>query len=207
MRTKALLLSAALVAAGVASSMAQTSNVYSLNVVGYVNVVAPTGYSIVNNPLDSGNNTITNLFPAPANGTAIFVFTPGVGFVGQNFFNGWTTPSQQLAPGTGFFLFNPGAPVTNTFVGTVVQGTTTNSLASGYNLVGSTAPIAGVVDTGLNVPAVNGTAIFTYDPAAGFVGFNFFNGWAPSDPSVSVGQGFFVFQPVAVNWVQSFTVQ
>ena len=47
MRTKTLLLTAALAAAGVVSSMAQ---VYSVNSVGYVNLTLPNGFSMIANP-------------------------------------------------------------------------------------------------------------------------------------------------------------
>jgi hypothetical protein len=58
MRTKTLLLSAAAMAAGLVSSVAQ-SNVYSVNVVGYVNQVLPAGTLVaVANPLDNGTNTL-----------------------------------------------------------------------------------------------------------------------------------------------------
>ena len=64
MRTKTLLSTAALLAAGVATPMAQSSNVYSLNVVGYVNVPVYGGgqYNMICNPLNNANNNITNLF-------------------------------------------------------------------------------------------------------------------------------------------------
>ena len=48
MRTKTLLLTAALSAAGIATSMAQ---VYSANAVGYVNKLIPTGFSMIANPV------------------------------------------------------------------------------------------------------------------------------------------------------------
>src|ERR1041385_5044775 len=52
MRTKTLLLAAALTAAGLATSLAQ-SNVYSLNVVGYVNVnVAGNKFNMMSAPLN-----------------------------------------------------------------------------------------------------------------------------------------------------------
>src|SRR5437667_4436469 len=51
MRTKALLCAAGLLAAGVATSMAQ-SNVYSLNIVGYANVKIISGPGLYNNPFD-----------------------------------------------------------------------------------------------------------------------------------------------------------
>jgi hypothetical protein len=45
MRTKTLLVTAAALAAGLVSSFAQSSNVYSVNVVGYYNVTVPGGVS------------------------------------------------------------------------------------------------------------------------------------------------------------------
>jgi hypothetical protein len=208
MRTKTILLTAALVAAGVASSMAQ-SNVYSLNVVGYVNVALPTGFSIVNTPLDSGNNVDTNLFPSPANGTILYSFTASGGFSPDVYANGWSVPGFSLQPGHAYFYFNPTAnPVTNTFVGTVLQGTNTNALATGFSLVGSIPPISGTVDTNLSMPVENGTIVYTFlSSATGYVPYVYANGWTPSSPVIGVGQGFFVFQPAATNWVQTFTVQ
>lgn len=209
MRTKTILLTAALVAAGVASSMAQ-SNVYSLNVVGYVNTVIPaSGFTMVNTPLDSGNNVASNLFPTVANGTIIYSFTASSGFSPDVYDNGWSVPNFSLQPGSAYFYFNPTASaVTNTFVGTVLQGTNTNSLANGFSLVGSIFPTSGTVDTNLGMPTVNGTIVYTFlSSAVGYTSYVYDNGWVPSSPVISVGQGFFVFQPAATNWVQGFTVQ
>src|SRR5882672_2501980 len=72
MRTKTLICAAVLMAAGVATSLAQ-SNVYSLNVVGYVNV--PTtgagNFNMMANPLNNANNGITNLFATAQDGDQI----------------------------------------------------------------------------------------------------------------------------------------
>src|SRR5271165_5836493 len=61
MRTKSILLGAAALAAGLVTSMA--ANVYSVNVVGYVNVnVSSNQYSLLENPLDDGaGDIITNV--------------------------------------------------------------------------------------------------------------------------------------------------
>src|SRR3954468_1352288 len=63
MRTKTLLLTAALAAAGAASAMAQ--NVYSVNAVGYVNKSVVHGYSIVANPFVVANESLDALMPVP----------------------------------------------------------------------------------------------------------------------------------------------
>src|SRR5437867_4239192 len=62
MRTRTRICAAAL-AAGVLTSWAQ-SNVYSLNVVGYVNkqLVGSFAYNLIANPLKNANNNISNLF-------------------------------------------------------------------------------------------------------------------------------------------------
>src|SRR5215472_13564848 len=67
MRTKALLCAAAM-AAGALTTMAQ-SNVYSLNVVGYVNYPfnVAGNYYLVSNPLDNTNSDLNAIIPvAPA---------------------------------------------------------------------------------------------------------------------------------------------
>src|SRR5882672_6022591 len=65
MRTKALLCAAGMLAAGAATCMAQ-GNVYSLNVVGYINVSYTNKFQMVANQLDldgSGtNNTVQTVF-------------------------------------------------------------------------------------------------------------------------------------------------
>src|SRR5438309_1368093 len=138
MRTKTLLSLAALLAAGVATSMAQ-SNVYSLNVVGYYNVVVPpnTKELLVGNQLNntsgSGNNP-TNMFgPGNANlaGLQIAVYNPDGSLPG--FSQTFTYDADNLAwdpgtetvdwsPGKALYLKlgNVGAPATLTFVGEVL---------------------------------------------------------------------------------------
>ena len=59
MRTKTLLIAAAALAVGVATSMAQTT--YSQNVVGYINQVIPaSGYSIIGNTLTLTNGDVAD---------------------------------------------------------------------------------------------------------------------------------------------------
>jgi hypothetical protein len=80
MRTKTLLLTAALSAAGVATSMAQGA-VYSVNAVGYVNTPLVAGFNLVSNPLNNtaaNGNTIESLFAGVPDGTQVYKFENGV---------------------------------------------------------------------------------------------------------------------------------
>ena len=220
MRTKALLLAVALTAAGIASIQAQ-SNVYSVNVVGYVNVTIPTGYSAIANPLRSTDNTVSNLFSGSPAAVGNTVYTwDGSGFV-ANFYDDlggeWGNPGQVLAPGTGFFVRNPGAPYTNTFVGEVPQGSLSNNVPVGYTMTASQVPQAGFTkDLGLN--ALPGDFVYMWD-GSGFVAI-FYDDlsaeWSPAagftvdpvkGPQVGVAQSFFYRNIAGGTFVRSFTVQ
>jgi hypothetical protein len=223
MRTKTAILTAALVAAGALSSMAQ--NVYSVNVVGYVNVPVPHGFSLIANPLNATDNTVTALFAAKSTsgealGNTLYSWN-GIGFISNpndEFGAGWLNPTVDLSPGKGFFINNPGPSYTNTFVGTVLQGNLTNNPPSGYSLVASKVPQAGFVqDLGLN--AGLGDTIYMWN-GIGFIAINndeFGGGWPATagftvdnvkGPNVGVGISFFYFNFAnSATWVRNFQVQ
>jgi hypothetical protein len=225
MRTKTLLATAALIAVGAASSMAQ-SNVYSLNVVGYVNTVVEGGgaYNLICNPLNntSGGNYNTNLFKGLPDGANIFLWDSstydfsGTVPVYSEFFAAWDI-DVDLPVGQGFFLVNPGDTFTNTFVGEVVQGSVSRPIvgSGAYNAVGSTAPIGGSftnVIAGL-VPA-DGDNVFKWDTATyDFSGTvpvysEFFGTWDITALNINVGEAiFYVRSGEDTTWVRNFTVQ
>src|SRR5215472_12747397 len=114
MRTKTLLCAAAL-AAGVVSSMAQ-SNVYSLNVVGYVNVPMKGGinFNLLANPLLNANNDITNLYTtAASDGDQIFTWNAAIQDLGATVYtysiatHTWDG-NRLMKPGEGFFYLATG---------------------------------------------------------------------------------------------------
>ena len=225
MRTKALVCAAAL-AAGALASWAQ-SNVYSLNVVGYVNVQLPVGYSLVANPLDAGNNTVSNLFNTLAQdpdflGSTVYAWN-GSFFVANQldpFGTGWATPTAAFPPGLGFFIQNAGTTAkTNTFVGNVMQGHLVNALPTGYKVVGSMVPQSGYV-ADLGLVSTPGDTIYMWNGSF-FVSIQndpFGTGW-PSPvppftvdpvkgPFINVGQSFFYNSgDGSATWVRDFTVQ
>ena len=204
MKAKTLLIAAAALAATVISSEAQ---VYSANIVGYVNVVYPAGaYTLVSNPLDDGTNTTTSLGASLANKSIIQVWN-GSGFTVANKASGVWSPDLSIPVGAGFFV-NSKTAITNTFVGNVVPNTglyTTNSLPIGnYVLVGSTIPYAGDLNnTNFNLgPTLANKSIIQVWNGAGYTVCNKASGvWTPN-PTISVGQGVFVSSKTATNWVQ-----
>jgi len=213
MKTKAIFAAGLLMAAAAAQSTAQA--VFSVNAVGFVNVACPPGFSLIANPLAAATNTVSALFPSPVSGTVVFKFNPATGgFISTTFsafLGGWTDPNMSLVPGEGFFFRNPGATtVTNTFVGNVQQGTLVTSLGSGFSLVSSQVPQQGLVSTDLGLPNDSGTTVFTFSNAANsyssFVFSSFLGGWSPTEPTIGVGQGFFVKRSSSGSWSRSFSV-
>ncbi len=223
MRTKNLLLSAAALVAGVLSAQAQ-SNVYSVNVVGYVNTVfQPAGkYTLVANPLDNaGSNNIVGLVDVLPNQSQILAWNVSaqqfVTATKSALLGGWNT-NLALLPGQGFFVKTPASlvnPITNTFVGQVVVGynqTNTVALPQGYILVGSPIPFAGALnDSGtntLNLGSVlpNQSQVLKWNLSAQqyITGTKsaLLGGWN-TNLSFSVGEGFFIKSASAVNWSQT----
>ena len=204
MRTKTLLLTAVL---GVATAATTMADVFSVNVVGYVNKTMVTGFTLVANPLRAATNTVSALFPNPPDLTAVYKFT-GAGFSGNSFeFGAWGDPNQTFLPGEGFFVYNPGAPYTNTFVGEVSQGVLTNAVPTGFSLKGSIVPQAGLLQTTLGYVPGDLDAIYQYTQGSGYAGRSFeFGAWS-QEPNIGVAEGFFLFNnSAAKNWVRTFTV-
>jgi hypothetical protein len=202
MRTKSLVAVAALLAAGVASSMAQS--VYSLNIVGYVNVnVTNAQLKLLSNPLkpSNGDYNITNtikLDDANSGGSILYKWNAGTAsWDNYDYFTGFGWfPDVNQNLGDGFFI-KPSFTQTITLVGEVQTGNSTNTINTGLSLLGSKVPIGGR-EPGGNVGAA-GDIIYTWDGAQ-WVNFDFFDGFGWFDladatqtngPALSVAEGFF----------------
>jgi hypothetical protein len=202
MRTK-VLLSLAAFAVSAFAAYAQ-SNVYSVNIVGYVNQVLPAGSLVaVANPLDDGTNTLnTALLGVPAKSTA--QFWTGSGFSPSTKGTTWS-PDVAIPPGKGFFV-NSKTAYTNTYVGEVIVGpgeSVTNSLPAALALVGSPIPYAGSLNSTniglLGVPAKSTAQFWT---GSGYTPSTKGTTWSPDLP-IAVGQGFFINSKTAYDWVQT----
>jgi hypothetical protein len=159
---KTLLAVAAALAASVISSQAQ---VYSQNVVGYYNVTAqPNKFTLIANQLDTGSNTVNNVFQnglisnGGSGGTTIS-FWNGAGFATWYYYSaadaapspgGWYNSDGSIYCGTNaalstaYFLFNGATTnITVTVVGTVTQGTNIYSVPSGLSFLASPIPLGG----------------------------------------------------------------
>jgi len=230
MRTKVLLGAAALAAS---ASFAVAQNVYSLNVVGYINLNLTNGYNLVANQLDLDgtmtNNTIQSVFGT--NGAVIPNLTKVSFYDAQNtIFNTATfsATSQRwnnaaanpgLKPGQGVFVQIPGTSGTSvpiTMVGQVIQGTNPVTMYPALQLMSIIPPISVGVQTVMGIPAARLDKIQEYVPGGNNTGFfvgHTYNGttWSGGEPTPAVGEAFYYVPTLNVTtnrtWTQVFNVQ
>lgn len=217
MRTKTLLLIAAVSAVGAATSMAQ---VYSVNAVGYVNKTIPAnGFAMISNPLTAATNTIDALFAGVPNGTQIYKYTPGTGYASGTYddldgsFGAFG--ATQLLPGEGVFVRNPGGtPLTVTFVGEVPQGNLTVPMVAGFQIVSSKVPQAGTA-ADLKFPSkaadglTAGDQVYKFNPTSQSYDTATYDdlddNW-DKPVSFDVGEAVFVKLAKPVTWTRQFSV-
>jgi len=219
MRAKTLLLTAILGVASIAAALA-ADPVYSVNAVGYVNVVLKKGFTIIANPLNATDNHLSKILPNTLpSGTAVYRYVSGAFKIAtfapddNNVLN-WDT-DFVIAPGEGFFIKNPSAAdVTVTFVGEVMQSTSTgplaNPLVAGFNLSASMVPQSGDLKADLGYPAENGDVVYRYLNGAYKI-----STYAPDDnnvlnwdvvPTPAVGEGFWIKSKTSKTWNRTFSV-
>jgi len=206
---------------GGVSLMAQSTNVYSLNAVGYINVTVQPGFNIISDPLiASPDNTITTVLTNTGQFSKfqVWAWSPSTSSYAEAIGtkSGWGTSGNiTLSPGQAAWLYNPGAAPTNiTFVGTVPSGSLTNTLApSSFNLVSSILPTSGDIVTNplMNFhTAVSKDQVWTWDATAKAYTEEIAgkSGFLTHPIQATVGGGFWYFNATntANNWVETFTV-
>ena len=210
MRTKTLLLTAAISAVGLASSMAQA--VYSVNYVGYVNKTLVPRFNLIANPLNNGNNQVATILPSVPEGTTVYRFN-GAGYdTSDYFFGAWSVPDLVLLPGSGFFIANPEAtPVTVTFVGEGMEGPNLmNNISPGLSLRSSKIPQAGDLTPGGNLEfptPSEGDTVYKWLPGVqNYSTHTFFFGAWDVAPALDVAEAVFYQANAALAWERDFEV-
>jgi hypothetical protein len=201
MRTNALILAVALAAGG--SAYAQ---VYSQNIVGYVNRTVPVGsYVLISNPLNNGGNTVSEVIKTSGD-LAIYHFIGG-GFVPSTALGGEFIEGGDIvvAPGGGFFAQSTGdAAVKLTFVGEVAVGKTV-TIPAGISVVSSALPQAGALDT-LEYP-VGDETVYQFINGGYVPSLSLGGSWLEGAPTVAVADAFFVINDGGSKpWTRTFKI-
>jgi hypothetical protein len=221
MRTKTLLLTAALGAASLATSMAQ---VYSVNMVGYVNLTLIPGASFIANQVkQSPNNSVETIFASvPGSSLDGFITVSkynGVGFDSVAYDGGWlivggsqTAAQMTCNPGEALYIDNAsGANYTLTTVGEVATGSYPVNLPLGVGTYASPLPQAGLLESQLGFPVdtvMTVTFLTLGPPPRTFTDqYIYDGGWDRGEPNVAVGVGFFLDNAsIGKTWNRNFPV-
>ncbi len=229
MRTKTLLLTAALAAAGVATSLAQT--VYSVNAVGYVSVPCAVGFTMVANPLRAGTNTVGALIrPAVEDVVNVYKYNESTlvldtfTYLGASagYVDEVEVANTTLNPGEGVII-NASAGFNIVFTGDVEQsnnnvgGIVSNGQPSGFSIRGSKIPQRGSTGfLGLDaaLDASGNTVVNLYKYGAvdhqNYETWLYLGGGAWSGPDVEpileVGEGFWMSLTGPNPWNRTFSV-
>jgi hypothetical protein len=179
---------------------------YSMNVVGYVDARFVAGSNLVANPLDAGNNTISNLFAGVPEGSVYLPYDAGLaGFGPTNQFAGaagWTDGGAVLQRRDAGFLWLPAA-ATVTFVGEVWPATCLpfppGITASGVIPRYACGFCANITDCLLNLP--ESTQVIRWDRVNQRFAIEdhyiFLQeiGWVPSTPTLAPDEAALIYNP------------
>jgi hypothetical protein len=219
MRTKALL-GLAVLAAGAASCMAQ-GNVYSLNIVGYVNVPVTNGqYALIANPLkqSNSNTSITNTIVLTDNDIDTTVYKwNGTGYINSIWYGvdgGWD-PAVNLPIGEAFFI-KPTRTTSITFVGEVATGDVSQTIPTGVSLKANAIPVSepwpgkahgNIDDTMYTWGGTGWNSLWSYYGATD--GWIEAGGAGPDGPTLAAGQGVAYTSKgaAALTWTRTFNPQ
>jgi hypothetical protein len=166
---------------------------------------------MIANQLNNTNNAVDYVFPATLPENIQLWTWNGVAFDQNTYYgegNGWDDGTVEFVPGQGGFINNPhDTNVVITFVGEVMQGPLTNNYSAGLTLVGSIVPQAGNLETDMGLTSLEeNDQIWTWNGVAYDQNTYYGPGDWDADPTVVVGQGFFISAQNAGEWTRNFTV-
>lgn len=188
----------------------KAGEVFSTNVVGYAAVSLPPGFSIIANPFE-GSETVEDTFKNWPNATTLSKFDTLLFRLSENEVKGgkWTNPTEKLSPGEGAIFFNPTQDYKSaTFVGEVLEGSTSVPIPAGFSIRSALRPQPGSLDEDLKFPIGNGDVIHLFDrEQQKYVLHPYEAGkWTAGAPILSVGEAFWVAKKDPGNWNYDFVV-
>lgn len=194
------------------------SNVYSVNVVGYVTKTVNDGFTLIANPLidqSTPSPTINDLIPVAPPGAQVFMFN-GTTYEVSTFDDLLEPPAFDnpivIPPGQGFFISLPTGtgPLDITFVGEVAQREDSNkTLTSGFSMTGSLVPMSAPISVHA-LPGAPGDQAYKYVPGSGYVVSTFDDLLEPpaydNDFNLDVAEGIFIRLAGSLPWTRDFVV-
>ena len=186
--------------------------IWSSNLVGYVTVNVPPGYSMIANPLQAPSNSVGAILAGMPDGTTFNKFDTHMFKLTNNTVANakWSRPDETLVPGEGAILFNPTSNFkTLNFVGEVMQGDLLMPIAAGFSVRSSQIPKPGRLEADLGFPMSKGDLVHLFDrDRQNYVIYEYDRQkWRSDPPVVNVGEAFWIGKTSPGNWVQRLLIQ
>lgn len=184
-----------------------SGEIHSLNVIGFVSINLPPGFSLIANPLDTPACTVGEMFKTWPDGTMLNKFDTQLFRLTDNSvkLGKWTNPAERLTPGEGAIFFNPTTDYeTHSFVGEVKQGKHSMPIPSGFSIRSSMTPKTGRLLEDMEFPVTEGDVIHLFDrDSQKYVLYPFgANGWEAGAPILTAGEAFWVAKTSPENWTR-----
>jgi hypothetical protein len=175
------------------------------NMLGYVSMTLPPGFSMISNPLESPHNVVGTLFRDWPDGTTLNKFDTQLFRLVENAvkFTQWTNAADLLKPGEGAIFFNPTMDYRSVcFTGTVLEKDLTVPVPAGFSIRSSIIPQAGHLVDDLKFPIANGDVVHVFDrERQQYNLFPYENGrWTSGAPILAMGEAFWIAKAEPGNW-------
>jgi hypothetical protein len=178
------------------------------NVLGYISMTLPPGFSMISNPLDAPTNTIGKVFKDWPDGTTLNKFDTQLFRLVENAvrFSQWTNPSEILMPGEGAIFFNPTSDYRSVcFTGGIPQKDLSIPIPAGFSMRSSPVPQPGSLAEDLEFPIADGDVVHLFDrDKQQYVLHPYENGkWTAGTPMISVGEAFWIAKTEPGTWTRN----
>jgi len=188
------------------AALGQTSQ----NIVGYINIDAPAGLSMIANQLDNkAGNQIKDVLPTVPDGVTLYKWN-GKSFDLNGYFGEWDNAAMTLSPGEGAFILNPGtAALRLTFVGEVKLGAQSVPVPAGLSIISSVVPqdflAKDLVPSGsMTFPVADGDTVYKWNGKS-FDLNGYFGEYDAPNQAFKVGESFFFGNAGAAKpWNRTF---
>lgn len=180
----------------------------SANVLGYVTVTIPPGFSMIANPLNAPSNEVPKLFKGLPEGTVVSKFNTRMFGLDENILRNerWTNSYETLAPGEGAILFNPTQDYKSlNFVGEVMEDEISLPIPAGFSIRSALVPLPGRVHEDLGFPISEGDVVHLYDTnKQQYVLYPYTDKekWAANPPLVNAGESFWIEKTSPKTWIR-----
>lgn len=183
------------------------SGAFMSNMLGFISVEIPPGYSMLANPLRGTASEVSALLPSMPEETTLSKFSLVTFSLSKNTFGpkGWSNPSETLTLGEGALIFNPAdTSLTARFVGEVSAEHNTLPIHSGTTIRGSMLPLAGRLDADLAFPIGEGDVVSIYsNHNEKYREYRYgAAGWDGDPPLLRLGEAFWIAKNTSAVWTQ-----